>query len=85
LAGGPLLATENAEPSTVTAFELHVLLEVGDAVVGSIPSVTALDGAVFVPGGIDENTTEGDPSGPVLLQEIVVHLSNRKEFWTQND
>jgi len=57
LAGGPLLATENAELSTVTAFKLHVLFEVVYAVVGGIPSVSSLDGAVFVSGGIDEDTT----------------------------
>ncbi len=84
-AGGPLSGTQNAEPSTVTAFKLHVFFEVIYAVVGGIPSVSSLDGAVLVPGGIDENTTEGDSPGPVLLQEIVVHLSNGKEFWTQND
>ncbi len=45
-AGGPLPGTQNAEPSTVTAFELHVLLEVVYAVVGGIPSVCSLDGAI---------------------------------------
>jgi len=45
-AGGPLSATQNAEPSTVTAFELHIFLEIVDAVVGSIPSVSSLDGAI---------------------------------------
>ncbi len=85
MAGGPLLTTENAEPASVSAFELHILLEVVYAVVGSIPSATALDGAIFIPRGIDEDTTQGDPAGPVLLEEVVVHLSNRKEFWTQND
>jgi len=84
-AGGPLSATQNAEPSSVSAFKLHVFLEVIYAVVGGIPSVSSLDGAVLIPGSIDENTTEGNSSGPVLLQEIVVHLSNGKEFWTQND
>ena len=84
-AGGPLLASQNAEPSSVTAFELHILLEVVDAVVGGIPSVAALDGAIFIPRGIDEDTTQGDPAGPVLLEEILVHLPNGKEFWTQND
>ncbi len=84
-AGGPLPATQNAEPATVPAFELHILLEVVYAVVGGIPRRTFLDGAIFIPGGVDENTTEGDSPGPVLLQEIVVHLSNGKEFRTQND
>jgi len=85
LAGGPLLTTENAEPASVPAFELHILLEVVYAVVGGIPSARALDGAVFIPRCIDENTTKGDSAGPVLIEEVVVHLSNGKEFRTQND
>ncbi len=66
--GVHLSATQNAEPSSVTAFELHVFFEIVDAVVGSIPSVAALDGAIFIPRRIYENTTKGDPAGPVLLE-----------------
>jgi len=75
-AGGPLSATQNAEPSTVTAFELHVLFEVVYAVVGGIPSRTLLDGAIIIPRGHDEYTTKGYPAGPVLLEEVVVHFPN---------
>jgi len=56
-AGGPLSATQNAESTAISAFELHVLLEVIDAVVGRIPSAAALDGAIFIPRGVDEDTT----------------------------
>ncbi len=84
-AGGPLSVTQNAESTAISAFELHILLEVINAVVGGIPCRTFLDGAILIPRGVDENTTQGDPAGPVLLEEIFVHLLNGKEFWTQND